>query len=267
MRVGVPRAAHERDRGEQRPVAVRADDLLGAEPVLHRHHRRAGEAGPRGARRAARGRCPCRRGSRGRAPAAPPDRSAPVDLRREVAAAGDAQAVLVQRARVLLAARRARTRRRPARGAPRRGCRSCRRRRRRRADHDGVRARRRRSAPGSANSRPPVMPLGRRIRTSAISAPIDDDAACRREGRACQPKSSARSRPRARNESSALTASAPTTAPQRLVDAADDEHRERDERQVEIDRLACSAAAGGRRARPRSPASAPESVNATSRCR
>ena len=29
--------------GEQRPVAVRADDLLGAEAVLHRHHRRARE--------------------------------------------------------------------------------------------------------------------------------------------------------------------------------------------------------------------------------
>ncbi len=39
----------------------------------------------------------------------------------------------------------------------------------------------------------------------------------------------------ARTESSALTASAPTTAPQRLVDPADDEHGERDERQVEVD--------------------------------
>ncbi len=38
-----------------------------------------------------------------------------------------------------------------------------------------------------------------------------------------------------RNESSPLTTSAPTTAPSRLRDAADDEHRERQERVVEVD--------------------------------
>ena len=43
VRVAVARAAHERDRREERPRALRADDLLGAEPVLHGHHRRAGE--------------------------------------------------------------------------------------------------------------------------------------------------------------------------------------------------------------------------------
>ena len=60
--------------GEQRPVAVRADDLLRAEPVLHRHHRRAGEAAARRAGERLEVACPCTRGSRARAPAAPPDR-------------------------------------------------------------------------------------------------------------------------------------------------------------------------------------------------
>jgi hypothetical protein len=38
--VGVahPGPAHERDRREERPVAVRADDVFRTEPVLHRHH-------------------------------------------------------------------------------------------------------------------------------------------------------------------------------------------------------------------------------------
>ena len=63
-------------------------------------------------------------------------------------------------------------------------------------------------------------------------------------------------------------ASAPTHRAPQARDAADDEHREREERQLEVDLV------GGDRAehvdvqrRPRSPASAPESANAHRRCR
>ena len=42
VRVAVARAAHERDGGEERPLAVRRHDLLRTEPVLDRHHGRAG---------------------------------------------------------------------------------------------------------------------------------------------------------------------------------------------------------------------------------
>ena len=42
--VRVARAAHERDGGEERPVAVSGDDLLRAEAVLDRHDRRVREA-------------------------------------------------------------------------------------------------------------------------------------------------------------------------------------------------------------------------------
>ena len=41
MRVAVTGTAHERDGGEERPLAVRRHDLLRAEPVLDRHHGRA----------------------------------------------------------------------------------------------------------------------------------------------------------------------------------------------------------------------------------
>ena len=43
VRVAVTRAAHERDRGEERPLAVRRHDLLRTEPVLDRHHGRSRE--------------------------------------------------------------------------------------------------------------------------------------------------------------------------------------------------------------------------------
>ena len=102
MRVAVARAAHERDGGEERPLAVRRHDLLRAEPVLDRHHRRArerpleprrerlevgalaGEDRELGVRRQ-------RRRIRGR-----------VEPRREVAAPRDAEALLAQRGGVLL---------------------------------------------------------------------------------------------------------------------------------------------------------------------
>src|SRR5439155_11949237 len=66
------------------------------------------------------------------------------------------------------------------------------------------------------NSRPPVRPLGRRTRTIAISAPTTTRRVP--AGRSSVPKG--REAPfsaTARNESSALTASAPKTAPSRLV--------------------------------------------------
>ena len=42
VRVLVARAAHERDRGQQAPVAVPSDHLVRADPVLHGHHDRVG---------------------------------------------------------------------------------------------------------------------------------------------------------------------------------------------------------------------------------
>ena len=75
----------------ERPVAVAAEDLVGAEAVLHRHHV-ASAKWP--ARRAAtrRRRCPCSRRARGRAPAARGSVEAST-RREEVGAAGDAEAV------------------------------------------------------------------------------------------------------------------------------------------------------------------------------
>ena len=71
--------------------------------------------------------------------------------------------------------------------------------------------------------------------TSAITAPIVTSRV---------PVGSVRRKPTCtvfsaspRNELSALIASAPSTAPQRLADAAEDEHRQRDERQVEIEEV------------------------------
>src|SRR5207244_9712358 len=43
VRVGMLGPAHECDGGDQRPVAVRTNDLLCAEPVLDGHHQRAAE--------------------------------------------------------------------------------------------------------------------------------------------------------------------------------------------------------------------------------
>ena len=44
MGVRVPRPAHERDAGDDRPVAVSTDDLLGTDPVQDGHHGRLREA-------------------------------------------------------------------------------------------------------------------------------------------------------------------------------------------------------------------------------
>ena len=103
-------------RGEQRPVAVRADDLVGADPVLHGHQRRVRPVALRAARRLRRGRCPCRRRSRARAPAARRGSVAAVTRPTKSARPLTRRPCLVERARVLLAARRAPRPRRPARG-------------------------------------------------------------------------------------------------------------------------------------------------------
>ena len=118
----VPR--HERDGGDDRPVAVRADDLLRAEPVERRHQRARRGSGPRATRRPPRGRRAfvatmprsngsSSSGSRGGR-----------DVGVEVAAPGDPQAVAVQRVGVLPAPREHARRRRPGRDGPRRGSRS-----------------------------------------------------------------------------------------------------------------------------------------------
>ena len=98
--VGVPRAAHEGDGGDERPVAVGPDDLLGAEPVLDRHHGRARQPAlePRrnglevGALRRENRQVGVRQ--RGRVVGRPHPRS-------EVVAPAHAQAVLLERPRVL----------------------------------------------------------------------------------------------------------------------------------------------------------------------
>src|SRR5262245_289383 len=72
------------------------------------------------------------------------------------------------------------------------------------------------NARGTGSSRPPVRPVGRRIRTSAISAPTTTMRVP--DGRSSvPPKILTPFSASARNESTALTATAPTTAPQRLV--------------------------------------------------
>src|SRR5262249_51261011 len=72
------------------------------------------------------------------------------------------------------------------------------------------------NARGSGSSRPPVRPDGRRIRTSAMSEPTTTmrvpDGRSSVPPRMWTPFSAS-----ARKESTALTATAPTTAPQRLV--------------------------------------------------
>ena len=141
---------------------------------------------------------------------------------------GQPQAVLVDRVDVLAARGRRPTPRRPraTRGWPRTATRPRRSRR----------CRPSRAPPrGSRSSRPPVSPDGRRISISAISAPsmTSRDPSGRSSVKPTPIPSSALPS----SESRPLTASAPTTAPQRLVIAADDEHRQRQERQLEVDLL------------------------------
>ena len=108
----------------------RADDLVGAEAVLDRHHRRGREVPGEARARSARGRCPCSRRARGPARAARPGRSR---RRRGRAARRGPTRGGPRRSARGRAPRGARAPRppRPGRGARRRGCRSRRRRRRR----------------------------------------------------------------------------------------------------------------------------------------
>ena len=92
----------------------------------------------------------------------------------------------------------------------------------------------------SENSLLPVIPDGRRISTSAISAPSRTSL---------EPSGSVSLKPMCtvfsaspRNESTPLTSSAPTTAPHRLAHSADHEHRERDEGQLEVELVGGDAA-------------------------
>src|SRR2546423_2963477 len=72
------------------------------------------------------------------------------------------------------------------------------------------------SASGTRSSRPPVNPVGRRISTSAMSAPTTTMRVP--DGRSSvRPNTLTPFSASARKESTALTATAPTTAPQRLV--------------------------------------------------
>ena len=93
--------AHERDSRDERPVAVAADDLLRPEPVLDGHDRRtrkvALERGGRLIQVSRLGRHDAQVGipELGRI-------GGRLERRREVVAAGDAQAVLAQRTRVFL---------------------------------------------------------------------------------------------------------------------------------------------------------------------
>jgi hypothetical protein len=95
----VANPAHEGHRGDERPVAARADDLLGAEAVLDRHHRRLGQAAAerRGGGvevgRLRRDDDEIGAGELGRVARRP-------KLRGEVALAGDPQAVALERGRV-----------------------------------------------------------------------------------------------------------------------------------------------------------------------
>src|ERR1700690_4072177 len=71
---------------------------------------------------------------------------------------------------------------------------------------------------GRRNSRPPVSPLGRTIRTSAIRTPSTITRVPEGRSSVNAPKIWTPFSASERNESSALIASAPTTAPQRLDD-------------------------------------------------
>ena len=117
--------------GEQRPVAVRADDLLGAEPVLHGHQRRVREVAGE----------PVGDGSRSRSLAGDDHEvglgqlggvERGLDRRDEIGAAGHRQALLVQRAGMLAAPHQHRHLGDAREVARRAGCRSRRPRRRRR---------------------------------------------------------------------------------------------------------------------------------------
>ena len=255
VRVAVARAAHERDGREQRPVAVRADDLLGAEAVLDRHHRRARRSARRGARASGVEVAALAREDHEVGVGAPPGRATRVTRAVKSARPETRSPCSFERARVLLAPREHRDVRdaREVRGEQ--------------AADRRRRPRRRRGSSRRSHPSRELAPAGEPARPQdedeRHQRADDDEPRARRQVERAAEERRRRSRRRARNESSALTASAPTTAPQRLVDAADDEHRERDERQVEIDATRCSPAAGARRGRLRSPASAPESTNAT----
>ena len=196
-------------RAADHALDVLRDRLLVADPVLHRADgavrervRRRGDAGSvciafvATIPKSQAGSSP---GSRRRAQACRRPRPRPESRRPCV----------VDRVDVLL--RRGRTprprRRRAAPGSPRRASRRRRSRRRRPSS---------RASAAAASSRPPVSPDGRRISTSAMIAPRKiRRVPCGRSSvkpSTCTPSSAS-----LRNESRPLTASAPTTAPQRLV--------------------------------------------------
>ena len=179
----------------------------------------------RAARR--RGRCPCTRGSRGlrRAARRVVGRG---DARGEVGAARDAQALARSSARACSARRvsteTSATRARCAgeEAADRAGSRD--------ADAGHRRSHR------HANSRPPVMPVGRTIRTSAISAPTTIEPRARRQvDRHAEDLHAVLGLGEERVER-AHGERADDRAPQARR-AADDEHGERDEGQIEVHRL------------------------------
>ena len=159
MRAAVPRAAHERDGREQGPVAVRANNLLRAQPVLHGHHGRTVELPLETLR------------ERLEVIAlACEDQQVGVELGRvgrrphgcgEVRAPRDTEAASVQRARVLGAPRQQRHV-----GHAREMCGE------QAADRSPARDTHSRHPRLQPNSRPPVRPDGLRIKTRAITAPI-----------------------------------------------------------------------------------------------
>jgi hypothetical protein len=95
---------HERDRRDERPVAVGADDVLGPEPVLDRHHRGARKQSGQASSR----RVQVRR-LRGQDGQVDIGQISGIrrrrDRRRELALARDPEAALRERQRVILTSR------------------------------------------------------------------------------------------------------------------------------------------------------------------
>ena len=101
MRVRVLRPAHERHGGDDRPVAVLADDLLRAEAVEHGHDGRAGEAAGHRPERALEAVRLRRDDDEVTSPSAAASVEAP-DARLQLAPPADPEPLSLERVRVLL---------------------------------------------------------------------------------------------------------------------------------------------------------------------
>ena len=261
MRVGVPRAAHERDRRESSGQSPwRGDDLVGADARSAPSSRSRPGSGRRSAPASASRSLPLQAritqlGARQPSGAVAAG-SCAREVRRGRRPAGRARSARGRAPRAASARRRPRR----ARGGRRRGCRS--------SPAPATQIRCHAPPASSLNSRPPVMPgRAQDQRRVAISAPTTTSRVPGRQvERAPEDRRSPFSACGEERVERADGERSDDRAPEARR-AADDEHRERDERQVEIHRLGVQRQQVARRARRRSPRARPRRRSATSRCR